>query len=117
MPGYVAVSGLITGTPAGTVTVGPYTSPGNTSALFESTTVVLASGTNTIAIPSYANGVIIMPPTSNLIGITIKGVGGDTGIPMSPSEPAMISFPATPPASFVLSAASAMTLPTQVIFY
>lgn len=37
-------------------------------------------------------GVIIKPPTTNSGAITLKGVTGDTGIPIHATEPTMLRF-------------------------
>ena len=42
--------------------------------------------------PAGATGVLIEPPTGNLIQLTLKGVTGDTGIPISANAPTLIPF-------------------------
>lgn len=42
--------------------------------------VTLSAGNNTISVPSGATGVTIRPPSANTQIITLKGVGGDTGV-------------------------------------
>ena len=46
------------------------------------TGVVLAAGTNTITIPANCSVVTISPPPGNVQTLTLKGVAGDTGIPI-----------------------------------
>lgn len=67
--------------------------------------VSLASGNNTIAVPSgfTITAVTIIPPAGNTEFITLKGVNGDTGIQISPTEPTSVALdPIT--TSFVLLA-------------
>ena len=67
--------------------------------------VSLASGNNTITVPAgfTVKAVTIIPPASNTEFITLQGVNGDAGIPISPTEPTSIAFAASP-SSFVLLA-------------
>ena len=71
----------------------------------------LASGANTITVPTGGSSVavacIIFPPNSNTDAITLKGVGGDTGILLHPTNPACISLGAGV-TSFVLNAGGAI---------
>jgi len=62
----------------------------------------LSNGANTITCPTGAVGFVIIPPTSNSVTITLKGVSGDTGISLSPSQPSCITV-GTLPANFVLT--------------
>lgn len=66
----------------------------------------LATGDNTITVPSVTGVTVkaatIIPPSTNTQAITLKGVGGDTGIPISKTDPTSIAFE-TAPASFVLN--------------
>ena len=68
----------------------------------------LAPGDNTITVPtggSTVKGATLIPPSGNANAITLKGVGGDTGIAISKVDPTSIGFE-TAPANFVLNAAS-----------
>lgn len=72
--------------------------------------VTLASGDNTITPPgggSTPKAVTIVPPSSNAILITLKGVGGDTGIGLHKTEHTTIALD-SPTGTFVLNAASAI---------
>ena len=70
------------------------------------------SGNNTITVPTGGSstiaGVIIIPPSSNTIVITLKGVNGDTGITLDLVDPTIISL-GTAVTSFVINVASNMT--------
>lgn len=68
----------------------------------------LAIGTNTITLPTggtTVRGATIVPPAANTQTLTLKGVAGDTGVPLHLTDPTSIAFPAAgAPASFVLTA-------------
>lgn len=71
----------------------------------------LSAGDNTITVPTggaTVKGATIIPPAGNVQAITLKGVGGDTGIPLSKLDPASISFE-TAPATFILNAGGIIT--------
>jgi len=66
---------------------------------------LLASGVNTITVPAGGSSVkamTIRPPALNTFTITLKGVSGDTGIPLSKLDPTSIAFD-TAPATIVLT--------------
>ena len=72
----------------------------------------LAAGNNTITLPtggSAPKGATIIPPPGNVQTMTLKGVGGDTGIPMHLTDPSTITFATPPPASFVITAGGIIT--------
>lgn len=107
----IVVSGTITGLPTGEDRLGPFTltsaaSSGQTQVL------VLASGTNTITVPSLpaTSGCIIVLDPTNTIVTTLKGVAGDTGIAIGKTTKTVLNWdPTAAPASFVLSSASIQT--------
>ena len=74
--------------------------------------IALASGANTITPPDVdgftLHGLVIVPPDGNIVELTLKGVSGDTGIALSSSRVTILSFGATPPATLVLTAGSAV---------
>jgi hypothetical protein len=68
----------------------------------------LASGANTITVPSASCvWVIIIPPSSNTQTLTLKGVTGDTGIALSKTGPFLLSLASV--SSFVLTAGGTIT--------
>jgi len=72
----------------------------------------LTVGDNTITVPtggSTVKGATIVPPAGNAQAITLKGVGGDTGIPLSKLDPTSIGFE-TAPANFILNAGGTINL-------
>jgi hypothetical protein len=120
MSGYVAISGLIYGTTAGTVTVGPYTVAANTDNNFDSSTVSIATGENTISVPSWAVGVSILTPQAGTQNLVLKGASGDTGIVIAPNQACLLNFDTvTPdvPSSFVLDNPGSDAVPTQITFF
>lgn len=77
----------------GTYSVGPnvqiqsaFSSVQINSLTFGSGTFITTSG------PAGAYGCLIVPPTGNLQTLTLKGITGDTGIPISSSQPTLLSF-------------------------
>lgn len=74
----------------------------------------LTSGANTInatacpALPQ-CGAVILVPPTGNIVTLTLKGVTGDTGVALSLTGPQLLTFSATPPSSFVITTNNTVT--------
>lgn len=72
----------------------------------------LSSGNNTVTVAtaggSTAVGVVILPPAANTIVLTLKGVNGDTGFVIHPTDPTYIGL-GSAVANFVISAGSAIT--------
>lgn len=110
--------GVGTGTIAVTLT-GAFTNGGSTSISLPSSVNAnsplasylqdMASGANTITISSKASCLVIVPPAGNVATMTLKGVGGDTGISIGLLAPQVLQFPSTPPASVVLNISAAVT--------
>ena len=75
-----------------------YSAASNTLSPGQRDIVTLASGANTITPPtggSSPKGLTIIPPASNTIGITLKGVTGDTGISLHLTDPTSIGLGST----------------------
>ncbi|MDE2022063.1 MAG: hypothetical protein KGI71_04130 [Patescibacteria group bacterium] len=116
----VTVQGVITGAPQGVMYVGPLNvSSANANASVQQ--IVLASGANTITVPATpaTTGCIIELPATNTQATTLKGVTGDTGVPIGLTGSIMLSWSsASPPTSFVLTSAAAQTgLVTTITFF
>lgn len=81
----------------------------NTSTPRPEETVTLASGNNTITVPSSGtavpNAVTIIPPSGNVVVLKVKGVAGDTGISIHLTDPTTIAL-ATTVTTFVLNAST-----------
>lgn len=67
--------------------------------------LTLASGANTITVPAGFAAVTIVPPAGNTNLITLKGVTGDTGVPLHLTDPSSIGLDSTE-STFVLNAAA-----------
>lgn len=82
------------------------------------TQLVLASGDNTITVPSTAVGCIILfDPTSTAIK-KLKGAGGDTGIIVSRQLWIVLTFDTTPIANFIINSSVVDTgKTTTVVFF
>lgn len=89
----------------------PFSAAANAVSPGSITIHTLAPGDNTITVPtggSTVKGACIIPPSGNAQAITLKGIGGDTGIALSKLDPTSIAFEAAP-ANFVLNAGGAIT--------
>ena len=103
-------------TPSGSTTVGPFSAAGQIQPLAEF--VNLVSGNNTIAVPTGAIGVVIVPPVAGGIVIKFKTVIGDTGTPIPQASPSPVLFdPANVPADIYLNAASNTVGYTTLTFF
>lgn len=116
MAGSVTISGTISTVPPGSAEIDATLTP-TPSNLIEILNLVLASGANTIAVPTWATSVLIEPSSANVEGLTLKGVTGDTGIAISPTQPTLLSFPVTTPANIVLTAAGLFITQTTITFF
>ena len=69
----------------------------------------LVLGANTITVPTgglaLPNSVTIVPPAGNTTALTLKGIAGDTGVSLHPTDPTTLAFTTTT-ANFVLTAAT-----------
>lgn len=64
----------------------------------------------TITVPTKASGVLIIPPSGNTLGLTLKGIAADTGVVSGKLGFILLSFDATPIASFVLKNTGGSTM-------
>lgn len=101
----VTISGTKTnkGTGSNTINVGPLE---NTDAPLATTTQSFGAATfAAVTFPALigsavVKGVIIKPPSTNTGAITLKGVTGDTGIPIHKTEATMIRFASVTASNF-----------------
>lgn len=111
--GSVTINGTALNLQTGQRTLGPLTiasAPATEQTLASVTTVILASGANTITIPSTtAVGVVISFAAASTVTKTLKGVTGDTGIAVSKVNPQLLTFDTSAPANFVITAGGADT--------
>jgi hypothetical protein len=86
----------------------------STSATYEVDQVTFAGGNNTLTPPNVNTKLLILvPPAGSTIGLTFKGVGGDTGAQMSPFNTMIFPLSGTG-AAVVVNAVSPVTC--QVIW-
>lgn len=55
-------------------------------------TLGLASGVNTISVPSGTTLIVIVPPTANAQTMILKGNSGDTGVQISTTKATVLSW-------------------------
>src|SRR5215510_9813764 len=72
--------------------------------------VNLASGTTTLAMPSGATMLIIIPPPTNVTSIVLKGAAGDTGVALNPNCATVLALAVTPILLQTTAAISALLL-------
>ena len=116
--GSVTVDGSVTGQLTGTRTIGPLTLT-SSAAQAQTTQVVLASGANTITVPSTSCvcAVIAFAAASTVTKI-LKGVTGDTGVAISTTGFVVLTWVSgSAPASFVITCSGADTGNTTEIAY
>lgn len=100
---------------SGSKSIGPFTVTG--TGLFDRIdAVTLASGDNTITVPTAPTGVIgcvITPPAGNTNALTLKGAGGDTGLRIPKAGSYVHIFDSTAvPVSLIINSGAAMTAGT-----
>jgi hypothetical protein len=107
--GSLTVSGSVTGLPTGSKSLGPLTVTPS-APIGDTRDVPLTTGDNTVTVPAGTTLVVITLPAGNTQAVKLKQVGGDSGTPLALAGlGAVLVFPASPPASFVLNAAGAVT--------
>ena len=111
--GTITIIGSVTGLASGTKTISGTIS--SSAAVGTISDTVLASGANTITVPSGATAVVIQPPSGNTILVTFKGVSGDTGVALHKTQPSVIALDSSV-TSFVLTAASGFSSATEISF-
>ena len=116
--GSINLLGAVSGGPDGARTFGPFAIT-TSAAVIAETSVALVVGSVSVAVPAGATAVVLFPPNAAQpipnpsYGGTVflKGIAGDTGVPVSAKWPTVLSWDATNlPASFVLTATVAGTL-------
>ena len=103
----ITITGSMTGLDTGT---GVTLNMTQTTVFGLPSSVALAIGFNTITVPTgVTGGVIIDPPNTNTQTLTLKGVTGDTGTPLSKVNATLVAFDTSPPASIGLTAGGIIT--------
>ena len=83
----------------------------NASSPGENDLVTLASGANTITVPTSGTvptAVTIIPPAGNVVTMIFKGVTGDTGVGMHLTDPSTFALAATV-TTFCITAGATLT--------
>ena len=82
----------------------------NTDSPGEMRLITLASGDNTITLPTnvVVRAITVTPPSANTTAITLKGVAGDTGTRVHNTDPFTLSFNSTV-TTFVINAGAEIT--------
>jgi hypothetical protein len=95
MAGSITISSSqITG-PSGSKVIGPLFISATNPVLAVSDQSFSATQFNAIPVPGGTTAVVIVPPTANLVGLTLKGVTGDVGIALGTNLPACIPLAST----------------------
>lgn len=105
------IYGSVTGLPEGTRAV-DVSIAAPATAVGDSLTASFAVGFTAVTPPANATAALIIPPAANTNPITLKGVTGDTGIPLSRSKPTCLTFVAG--STFGLTIATGATIITIV---
>lgn len=87
------VYGSVDGLPQGSRAVDVSIAAVSTS-VGDSSTTSYAVGFTAITPPAAATAALIIPPAGNTNAIKLKGITGDTGVSLHPTNPTVISFPA-----------------------
>lgn len=81
------------------------------------TRIALASGNNTISIPSSVNWCLITFDPACATTRILKGVNGDTGITLSIVSPGIVLLPVTAGGTFVINSSALDPTFTQFTFF
>lgn len=78
--------------------VGTLTIPGfnNGASPGQRVAIALTAGANTLTPPAGTRGLIIIGPTGSVNTKTLKGITGDTGIPIDPAGVTILALPSGP---------------------
>ena len=113
----VQLRGYFSGLLAGSRSVSP-TDFSNAASSGQVDYLTLASGANTVTVPTNARAVLIAFDTTSTAVKTLKGVTGDTGIVLDPVGWNFLRFAASPPTNFVINSSAADTgKRTEITFF
>lgn len=114
--GKISVTGSISGLGSGSKIVGPVDVI-TTTPVAQTTSIILASGFNSIAVPTGSDAVMIVTPVGNTATVILKGVTGDTGIQMAKAGVTLIQFDsAAVPATIGLTSSALQSTATEILF-
>jgi hypothetical protein len=109
----LTLTGTITGLPGGSETVS--LTLNNSAASGQTQFVTLASGFQTVSVPAGAVWCIVVPPAGNTTSITLKGITGDTGVVLHPSQPSIIALGSSQ-TTIGITAGAGFSSPTEFLF-
>lgn len=113
----VQLRGYFSGLLAGSRSVSP-TDFSNAAAPSHVIQITLASGANTITIPTGTRGVLIAFDITSTATKTLKGITGDTGVILDPVGWNFLRFAASPPTNFVIDSSITDTgKKTEITFF
>lgn len=118
----LTIQGSVTGVATGSKTLGPVTitqgTPTDANAA-PITSVILASGDNTITIPSTTCvAAVIQFASGSTTTKKLKGHADDVGIIVTKNGPVLLSFAASgAPASFIINSSALDTANTTTVFW
>ena len=123
--GTISITANATGGPEGSWSLAPPAGARSVSAAVYSEQIIsLSVGANTITLPSAISAAFIIPPNSSFPQpnptyggtLTLKGVTGDTGVPISTTYVTVLEFDTTTaPTSIVITATVAGTLKVTTV--
>lgn len=110
MAGTVTITGASASEPTGQRVLGPITIQGSI-VIGDTVTQALALGDNTIPIPTGSTGVVLVPPPTGSATLLYRTSlnSGDSGLPISPAEPFVHTFPSPAPTVVILNASAAVS--------
>lgn len=116
--GSVSIKGTVTGLLTGTKTVGPITVSNSTASSETHAVIALASGDNTVSVPSTASMALVVFAAASTSSKTVRTVVGDTGITVSKTGPVFLPFDTTslPTNLYINSSAADTGLTTEILF-
>lgn len=105
--------------PGGSFVIGPEQISSTYTSLETIPSTFAGAQTNTTFIPANAQGCLISPPAGNLVSLTLKGVGADTGIGISPNQPTLLAFPVgeSGASTVALTSSGAINGPVTLTFF
>jgi hypothetical protein len=94
MAGSVTIQGQITGLPAGSQYVGPFTRPASSSSEFETFPYTFNNftGTSQTAVPTWANSTIFTFNAGATGTVALGGSSADTGVKISLTVPTCVTW-------------------------
>jgi hypothetical protein len=114
-PGTIAINGTVSGLLTGSKVIGPLTISVSLAKAWTEVYSITPSANTTIDIPSGVSAAVMVFDTANNDQvISIKGVAGDTGVPVKSKLPNVICVSGT--TSLVIGNTTTFTISLQAVF-